>query len=128
MVQPDPRGLGQLQEEILRRMLEAYERLEAPGPGAEYSRRSLEAWGVRWDHLRNAAGWETPSQAAAASRALRRLEDRGLLRRRNQHSGDRYMNHNPFSYDPLAHKHRTTHAQFTPDGRAEATRLTKGKR
>jgi hypothetical protein len=56
------------------------------------------------------------------SRSLRRPEDRGLLRRRNQVSGDKWDQGD----DPLP-KHRTTHLLLTAEGRALADWLAQMK-
>ncbi len=82
--------LSPLQREILSsvlantRALELWEaeheeeRAKHPYQGALYC---VGIWGVRWN-----SGSNSPSDAAAISRALRRLEDRELVLRQNQHS------------------------------------------
>ena len=54
----------------------------------------------------------TRSESASLSRALRRLEGRGLVRRRNRHTGDAYME------DPWwrREQYRITHLALTPSG------------
>ncbi len=87
----------------------------------------LEA-GVRWR-------LESPcrSQSAAVSRALTRLEGRGLLQRRNQRTGDNYgermspagiMHWEKSSGGRrFPHQIRATHVMLTTAGRATAERL-----
>jgi hypothetical protein len=82
----------------------------------------FQTWGVPRNKLFARALDRT--RAAVVSRALQRLEERGLLRRRNSHGQDRY------SADGQSRglgKHRTTHLQFTPDGEALAQWLEKEK-
>jgi DNA-binding MarR family transcriptional regulator len=67
-------------------------------------------WGVKWK-----TGTTTRVRDASLSRALRRLEQRGYVKRQNQVSGD----------DP-EYKHRTTHVKLTDAGRELIEGLTKG--
>ena len=98
------KGLSSLQREILMMLMEAEEDGEAE-----------ELWGVR---LR--LQYPTRAESAGLSRAVRRLEQRGLLQRRNQHTGDKYC-------DPegkCARPHpRHTHLLLTELGREVGRRL-----
>jgi DNA-binding MarR family transcriptional regulator len=67
-------------------------------------------WGSHW----RTRGLDRIRQASI-SRAIRRLENRGLLARLNQVSGP---------VGEFTTKHRTTHLKLTDKGRAEAERLT----
>lgn len=104
------RGLGGLQRNILVAVWNATE-----------AGRSERAWGVRWGSLlpRN----KSRSLSAAASRALRQLERRGLVRRRNQVSGDRHQSQQPVEIGgqvwtriPPPEHHRSTHVELTDAG------------
>jgi hypothetical protein len=116
-----PKRLGELEEDILRRLLDAYERIEQTC--APEFRACFGAWGVRWRDLRNEGGWFSKAECAAASRALCRLEKLGLVQRRNQVSGDKYSPPD----ERYGTKHRTTNVRFTAEGRAMAEQLRQHK-
>jgi DNA-binding MarR family transcriptional regulator len=80
----------------------------------------FQAWGVPRNKL--FARTLDRTRSAVVSRALQRLEERGLLRRRNSHGRDRYNAECP-GRGPG--KQRTTHLQLTPDGEALAQWLEK---
>jgi DNA-binding PadR family transcriptional regulator len=69
----------------------------------------VQEWGVDWDPSRGQDSW-TPTDRAVVSRALRRLEQRGLVERKNEQTD------NPA---------RTTNVRLTARGREVANRLTK---
>jgi hypothetical protein len=99
------KGLSRLQREILVTLL-----------AAELNGESDEDWGTRWPWARSSR-----SQLAAVSRAARRLENRGLIKRRNRCTGDQYCS-------ASGRKHvrphpRTTHLLLADAGRAVAQRL-----
>ena len=112
------RGLSQLQREILCAIWQAYQQAEpndrklSDGQGTV-----LEHWGVQWSGLhvkvkRRDQRWDgrgqSASERAADSRALRRLEHRGLVVRKNR----------------VGAGHYTNHVCLTDDGKATAQRLT----
>jgi hypothetical protein len=95
--------------------------------------RSVEDWGIPW----RTTG--TRSDQASLSRALRRLEERGLVLRQNQH-GEGAIDGRP-RLDPIGRLRtsgfcrrdkddgrvtRTDHVVLLPAGLALAERLTKG--
>jgi hypothetical protein len=88
-----------------------------PEERCHYRSEALKYWGIRITPL--PAG-TSRSESASQSRAIKRLEDRGLIQRRNQCSGDRYCAE---EYQPVFRQHRTTHLRFTPEGRARAELL-----
>jgi hypothetical protein len=102
--------LSPYQEGVLVWLLDHYRRIEATG-------KTVDVWGI--DIGRRPPG-TSRSESAADSRALRRLEDRGLIERRNFASGDRYGGR----VDRKPHQHRTTHITLTATGRDLAERLT----
>ena|ERR1700731_1308482 len=70
----------------------------------DFARKSLDAWGIRY--VLSYRGLSR-SEAAASCRRVRRLEDRGLIRRRDQ-VHDRYCGNSRFM----------TRLQLTVEGRA----------
>ena len=108
------RGLSDLQRDIL---VDTYDRIERfKGRDDVHHRVYSDAWGLRWDFARplsDNANWR-----ASVSRALRRLELRGLLKRRNDVSGG-------VDSEGAAIPHRTTHVMLTAAGVELAQRLTK---
>lgn len=79
------------------------------GHGNEFAKAMLNYWGVRWYPAKGFDDWKR-SDSATISRALRRLEHRGLVERKNEIS-DRVG--------------RTTRVKLTAAGIAIAKRLTK---
>jgi len=115
MVQPK---LSQLQRQLLCALLrdvDCYEgagetiRAEAVTVGVPYRAREwfTPSWGWRY---------YAPPTSASLSRALARLEERGLLVRANIHDGA--------DVRPT----RTTHVRLTPEGRAHADELRPQKK
>lgn len=97
-------GLSVLQKEVLTFLYR--ETLVLDERGSNRARY----WGVRWrPHA------ETPTAQAALSRAVRRLEQRGLLVRKNERTGGN-RNGRPIPW-------RTTHLQLTAEGKQTAERL-----
>ena len=103
---------------LLVAILEEMRRLEAvpdrPASGMDreqwrtqwYERRDYERFGVHHDLALWLGHTPTPSDSAVFSRALRNMEDMGLLVRVNRYGG-----------------RRATHVQLTDMGRTEAERL-----
>jgi hypothetical protein len=112
--------LSQQQEDFLGWLLDRYRDREVPGRLTEYGKHSLEHWGV---HLPRFENGTSRSECASFSRAIRRLEQRGLVQRRNSHSGDKYQDH----YEN-ERQFRTVEVRFTPAGRELAERSTEEKR
>jgi DNA-binding HxlR family transcriptional regulator len=81
--------------------------LEARGQRGLLAR--VRSWGVDWSPSRGQASW-TPADRAVVSRALRRLEQGGLVERKNEQTG------NPA---------RTTNVRLTARGREGAKGPTK---
>ena len=100
------RGLSDQQKWILRTVFWLYDYAERNA--TDYGRRMVEIWGIHWTPSRWHQDW-TASDRASVSRALKRLEGRGLVLRTNDWGGDR----------------RTNHVRLTEQGRQEAERLTK---
>lgn len=98
-------GLSEKQHDVLRWLRRQDYRLESLG--SPLQRRDLHGFGVPWQD-RCGDGGITPVERASDSRALARLERRGLILRQNitrvRQSAD----------EP--HR-RTTHVQLTPAGR-----------
>jgi hypothetical protein len=94
--------LSPLQRQILLKIGEMVLRIKVHG-SAE-GKAALNTWGIPWRPSTGDARW-TPSQRSAWSRSLRRLEQRGLVLRRNWR--------NP-------HGRRTTHIVLSQDGEAVA--------
>jgi hypothetical protein len=69
----------------------------------------VQFWGVEWYPSRWLDPW-TPAGSAVVSRTLRRLEQRGLVERKNERSGQ---------------STRTTNVRLTDRGREVTKRLTK---
>jgi hypothetical protein len=116
------RGLSRLQRDILCAVWRAYQ-AEAPHdrPLSDRDGMVLGHWGIPWSgrHVkvtRRDQSWtgrgQSARQRAADSRALRRLEYRGLIVRRNRIGDGRY----------------TTHVRLTDEGKAVAQRLTSDAR
>jgi len=107
--------LSGYQQAVLTWVLGRYREREQPG--ARASRWELEIWGVPiWKRQTCTRAW-----SSSASRALRRLEDDGLIRRRNQVSGDRHESGFAVTGKLLfGTQTRTTHIQFTEAGRLAA--------
>lgn len=103
------RGLSDLQRGILRHVLRQCQDIETSGD--DYDRDELAEWGVAWRPF----GDRRPngSERAAMSRALRRLESRGLVQRRNVRSGDRFLE----GFRPLSPFTRTHSVRLTDKGR-----------
>ncbi len=87
---------------------------------ANIPKSTTDAFGIRW----MPGKWgltSTPSSRAAYSRSLKRLEERGLVLRQNQVSG------NPYTQMARASKdephNRTTHVQLTQLGEELAATL-----
>ena len=72
--------------------------------GTVEAKATLAAWGVRWKPGAGDPDWG-PAKRAAYSRALCRLEQRGLILRRNWR---------------IPHSRRTTHVQLLPQGKVVA--------
>jgi hypothetical protein len=101
--------LSWLQRRILLRLGAMAARITAHGTAE--AKAMLAAWGVPWNPGINDPRW-TPAKRAACARSLRRLEERGLVLRRNRRgSGSR----------------RTTHILLLPRGAAVVERLTRGQ-
>ena len=107
MDKPD-RGLSKLQKTILCWLLEQYKHIESTG-------EKISVWGIdwnpsgRWYSLYHRQNHWTATKRADVSRALRRLEQRGLVIRKNSVS------------DGM----RTTDVLLTTTGREVSERLTK---
>ncbi len=109
------RGFGRIQARILVAVWRATE--------AGFAER---CWGVPWGRLLPPN--RSRSFCAAVSRALKRLEDRGLVRRRNKLSGDKHQQPVEFAGrvripDPPPAHHRSTHVLLTDEGLAIARTL-----
>mgnify|MGYP006352915013 CR=1 FL=1 len=103
----NPRLSG-YQARFLLWLLERYQEIEAGG-----DKRGMWAGAVR---VPRAGAGQSRSDSASISRALRRLEDRGLIERLNHVSGS--------SDEGYVTQMRTTHIRLTESGRALAERLT----
>jgi hypothetical protein len=100
--------LSWLQQRILLRLSAMTAQIRTAGTAE--TKATLASLGVRWNPGLNDPRW-TPAKRAACSRSLRRLEQQGLIRRRNQGNA-------PTSK-------RTTHVQLLPSGEAAVLRLTR---
>jgi hypothetical protein len=78
-------------------------------------------WGVHWQPSKGASYWSR-SDAARLSRALTRLEQRGLVESHNVVSGDN-VGQDWGRYGPLK-KRRRTHVKLTEPGKNVAKQLT----
>ena len=108
------RGLSDLQRDIL---VDTYDRIERfKGRDDVHHRVYSDAWGLRWVFARPLS--DNANRRASVSRALRRLELRGLLKRRNDVSGG-------VDSKGAAIANRTTHVMLTAAGVELAQRLTK---
>jgi hypothetical protein len=105
--------LSDEQRRLLAWMLRAY-RWHETHDNNDIAKADLRIWGI---HSHNLAS-VSRSVSASMSRSLRRLEERGLIQRRNQCSGDRYCEGGG-RYESK----KATHVKFTPEGRALAERL-----
>lgn len=103
--------LSEFQQHLLRWTLARYRRIEDQGD--DYAKSILKVWGVA---IRRLANGTSRSESASISRAIRMLEWRGFIRRRNDISGDPWNSER----DEVG---RTTHIQFTESGRELAERL-----
>lgn len=110
--------LSELQAEILVSVLERYRHIEQHGN--EFWRGEIAYWGVEWPPYQRTYQ-PNAAERAALSRALRRLEARGLVQRRNSVRGDRWQEEPSKHCTPVI---RTTRAKLTDEGRTEAERLT----
>jgi hypothetical protein len=108
--------LSSSQAGLLLLLLDAYRVTESAGG-------QVGVWGIRIHQLPDGT---SRSKSAALSRSLRRLEDRGLVERRNQATGDQYSKPGEVDPDHVRLQHRTTHVRLTGEGRALAERLTDG--
>lgn len=99
-------GLGRHQKDLLQAVLRGYREVEQHGH--EYQRKYLAERGVY-----RPVESRTGSEAASHSRALKQLEERGLVRR-----------HAPGGYARKGGAARTTWVQLTDAGRAAAERLS----
>jgi DnaB-like helicase N terminal domain len=103
-------GLSRLQKDILRDVWEETVRvervLETKGMTGLLAR--VQYWGIEWYPSRGHDRW-TPTDRAVVSRALRRLEQRGLVERKNECTGQ---------------PGRTTNVRLTERGREIAKQLT----
>src|SRR5258708_31644639 len=110
-------GLSDTQANILRYALRRYQWVETHGN--ESSRRQAAMWGIPWCPWRK-DDRPNGSDRASVSRALRRLESRGLVQRRNDYRGDRWQE----SPDDNGVRFRTLQVKLTAEGRKVAERLT----
>ena len=103
--------LSQLQKVLLEVVWDETRRLETTleARGEQGLLARVRCWGVEWYPSRWLDG-STPADRAVVSRALRRLEQRGLVERKNQRTGK---------------PGRTTNVRLTDRGREIAKRLTK---
>ena len=120
------RGLSELQKQILRSLRQS--EIEASLSLSDYGKSLLRVWGVPWSAVKTRRS--SRSQASAHSRALYRLEQRKLVERRNQNSGDRYCPERSEGFDgtiverePIPEHHRTTNVRLTDAGRNLADEL-----
>ncbi len=84
------KGLSYLQVDILTHLLEVYDWVDQHGN--DFAKREVYHWGVRWypSKIWDWSDWPdgySRSVAAAVSRAVVRLEKRGLVLRNNNKSG-----------------------------------------
>jgi hypothetical protein len=100
--------LSWLQQRILLRLSAMTAQIRTAGTAE--AKAALTSLGVRWNPGLNDPRW-TPAKRAACSRSLRRLEQQGLIRRRNQGNAPTIK--------------RTTHVQLLPSGEAAVQRLTR---
>ena len=99
--------LSWLQKRILQAILEYTTLIETSNN--DHAKALLNIWGVPWYPAKGQEDWER-SDSAIISRALRRLEARGLVERNN---------------DITRNGRRTTRVKLTPLGLSIAKRLTK---
>jgi hypothetical protein len=110
--------LSDVQERFLIWLLERYRQVE--DHGNDFAKKNVEAWGISLGGRQEGI---SRSESASLSRGLRRLEARGLVRRRNDRQGDRYSHGD----SPELGSQRTTRVQFTLAGRELADRLTRDR-
>ena len=112
-------GLSRLQRELLREIWLAYQKQAPRDYKLNDGSSALEYWGVRWSgrHVevkRRSQSWtgrgQSASQRAADSRALRRLEQRGLIVRMHRFT----WREGPY----------TNYVRLTDEEKAVAQRLT----
>jgi hypothetical protein len=103
--------LSQLQKALLEVVWDETSRLETTleARGEHGLLARVRYWGVEWYPSRWADRW-TPADRAVVSRALRRLEQRGFVERKNERTGQ---------------PGRTTNVRLTDRGREVAKWLTK---
>jgi hypothetical protein len=102
-------GLSDKQRVVLGWLAKAERDLDTRG--SHLQRRELFGFGVPW-YMRSRNGI-TPVERASDSRALARLERRGLLLRQNSGTGKARVS-------PDQPHNRTTHVRLTADGRRAA--------
>jgi len=112
--------LSRSQVDFLVWLLAAYRQSEAwieEHPVDDDDRQQWRRHGLEWSgiHLPRQEDGISRTDSSSLSRSLRRLEDRGLIVRRNQTSGP--------PDEGFTVQHRTTHVAFTPAGRALAEEL-----
>lgn len=112
------RGLSALQADILRYVLSNTQHIEENG--SDNYRWEVAYWGIHWRPFGD--GHPNASERASMSRALRRLDARGLVQRRNSHSGDRHQERQDRERPAVT---RTICVKLTEEGRSVAERLTK---
>ena len=118
MKPPVAHGLSKLQGAILRSLWHVTTLVEAEVEGAA----SSDHWGIPWHPRGNAPRW-TASNRAAVSRALRRLEQRGLLVRMNR-TVTIGVSDSATGGPPRMASRRTSEVRLTELGRAVAQRFT----
>jgi hypothetical protein len=116
----DTRGLSMFQESLLRCLLARENYILEHGNS--FWKNEIKVWGIPWK-VREIFGKWTPSLAASASRALRRLENRGLVLRQNGWGG--CPDTGETRKDKTDAHDRTTQVLLTEEGREFAERLTK---
>ncbi len=114
MTEAAVKKLSRVQKRMLLDLLTCTRQVELHG--GETARNELRFWGVRWSVLRRNLE-KSPAVCAAHSRALRRLERRGLVVRSNDNSGVPCTG-------KRAGQTRTTRVRLTDLGRGVAESLT----
>lgn len=99
--------LSRLQKKILEVIWEHTTYIEAHGN--DFAKKMLNIWGVSWYPAKGYDDWSR-SDSASISRALHRLQARGLVERNN---------------DITDNRQRTTRVKLTPAGIEVVKRLTK---
>jgi hypothetical protein len=113
---PRVNTLSPYQKAILSWLLDCYRHDEAVNSGKVHR---VNRDGV---HLTRRPAGTSRSVSASASRAIRRLEERGLIRRRNRVSGDKYGRDGRGDHGHGAQV-RTVTVELTPAGRVLAEEL-----